>query len=78
VTTCERERLPEVVAQVLSGNDGLAAPDWVADHADGGAWWDALLTSLQPWAARPVPSVDRLQRARRIRPVRRVGRALLR
>lgn len=78
VSVAPRERYAELVLALL--RDGRRPPpdDWVRDHEAAGAEWDALLEGLPAWRAAARPKVSRLRRARRLRPLRRAARAVLR
>lgn len=72
-----RERYAELVGRLL--REGRPpADDWVRDHHAAAREWDALVDGLGPWRPRARPAISRLGRARRLRPPRRLARAVLR
>jgi len=76
VGVAPRERYAELVERLL--DQGRPPPgDWVHDHHAAAREWDALVDDLPPWRPRARPAVSRLRRARRLRPPRRLARALL-
>lgn len=73
-----RRRYAELVARLLAEDSRLPADPWVRSHEAAAADWDALLGTLPAWTPRALPPVSRLRRARRLRPPRRLARAVLR
>jgi len=78
VHVAPRERYGELVSGLLRDAGRPAFDEWVRDHEAAAAEWDALLERLPRWCQRARPPVSRLRRARRLRPPRRLARALLR
>lgn len=78
VSAVRRDRYADLVLHLLR-DGGYPPPDaWVLDHRQGAAEWDALLDGLPVWEPRARPAVSRLRRLRRLRPPRRLARAVLR
>lgn len=78
VDVSPREHYPDLVLRLLA--DGRRPPraDWVRGHEQAAVEWDELLAGLPPWRARERPVVSRLRRLRRLRPPRRIAKAVLR
>lgn len=78
VSVGSRECYGELVSELLADQRRPPPDDWIRGHDTAAAEWDALLESLPAWGVRPQPAVSRLRRLRRLRPPRRLARALLR
>lgn len=77
VDVAPREGYADLVLRLL-GEERPPPADWLRSHHAAAAEWDALLAGLPAWRARAGPAASRLRRARRLRPPRRLARALLR
>jgi glycosyltransferase involved in cell wall biosynthesis len=78
VSAAPRERYAELVARLLSEARRPPPDDWVRTHEAAAAEWDAMLEAMPAWSMRRPPRVARVRRARRLRPPRRLARAVLR
>lgn len=78
ISSAPRERYAELVLRLLGEGRRPPPADWVRGHDAAAADWDALLAGLPARPAPVRPAVSRLGRARRLRPPRRLARAVLR
>jgi len=68
-----REEYANVVKGAVEADQPPVA-GWVQSHAQAAEAWDALLEELQPFTSRPRIAVQRVDRVKRFRPLRRAVR----